>query len=106
MTTETVLERPPQAISERIARLEEHKEHVATKRDIAEVKGTILESNAELRRFIERAVSQSEANTLATENQLLKKIIGWGIPIGIVIIPAMISLFGRVLQLTSLSPIP
>lgn len=64
METDTRFERAPQEVAERLARLEEHRQHAATKEDIAELKGVIDLNNAELRRFIERTVSKSEIVTL------------------------------------------
>lgn len=64
METDTRFERAPQEVAERLARLEEHRQHVATKEDITELKRVIDLNNAELRRFIERTVSKSEIVTL------------------------------------------
>lgn len=75
MSTDTRFEWAPQEITERLARLEEHKQHVATKADMeelrgvinnnnAELRGVINENSAKLRGFIKETVSDSEIATL------------------------------------------
>lgn len=64
MRTDTRIEMPPHNIVERLARLEEHKQHVATKADIEKLKGIIDTNFADQRGFITDAIKDSEISTL------------------------------------------
>ena len=57
-------EKAPKEIVERLAILEEHRQHVATDKDMMRLEGKIDTSVEMLKGFIQDAVSQSEIRTL------------------------------------------
>ena len=57
-------EKAPKEIIERLAILEEHRQHVATDKDMMRIEGKIDTSVEMLKGFIQDAVSQSEIRTL------------------------------------------
>lgn len=58
-----VLERTIEDV-QRLARLEEHREQLATKEDIVYLKGEIKRSNEELRGYVKETVSELEISAL------------------------------------------
>lgn len=78
MSTDIRFEWAPQEVTDRLARLEEHRKNVATREDVVELKGLIELNRQDLRSAFESAVSTSE-------NTTLKSIIkSWAIVAGIV----------------------
>ena len=78
MSTDTRFEKAPEGIVERLARLEEHKQTVATKEDISDLKGLIGLNKLDLDKSFELAVTSSE-------NTTLKKVLkNWAIIAGLV----------------------
>ncbi len=64
MDTILEYEKAPKEIIERLAILEEHRQHVATDKDMMRLEGKIDTSVEMLKGFIQDAVSQSEIRTL------------------------------------------
>lgn len=59
---------------------------------------------SEVKRMIGENTKLIKHSTLEAENKLLKKIIRWGLALGLVVIPAIISLFARVMNVIAPSP--
>lgn len=64
MPNESRTEQAPPEIIQKLAMLEEHKQHVATKKDIEELKGIINLNKVDLKRVIESSIKDSEIRTL------------------------------------------
>ena len=77
MSTDKQFEMAPQLLIDRVARVEERNKYMATREDLAEVKGQIALTKLDLDTAFERAVSTSESTTL---KNMLKT---WGIIAGV-----------------------
>ena len=97
MSVDTHFERAPQEVTDRLARLEEHRKNVATREDIAELKGQIDLNKSELRRVFEKAVSTSENSTLKNILKTWAIIAGLLLPILTGIIITLLNAFFNVL---------
>ena len=80
MEIDTRIEMPPHNIVERLARLEEHKQHVATKADIKELQGIIDTNFADQRGFIKDTVKDSKIDTLKGFLKLWTTIVSIAVP--------------------------
>ena len=64
MSTDKQIEIAPQVLIDRVARVDERNKYMATKEDIAEIKGLVALNKLDLDTAFERAVSTSENTTL------------------------------------------
>ena len=81
MSTDTRFQRAPQDVVDRLARVEERNKNMATREDVAEIKGLIALNKLDLDTAFERAVSTSESSTLKNMLKTWAIIAGLLLPI-------------------------
>lgn len=91
MSTDKQIEMAPQLLIDRVARVEERNKYMATREDIAEVRGQIALTKLDLDTAFERAVSTSESTTLKNMLKTWAFIAGILFPILTGIIIALVT---------------
>ena len=91
MSTDKQIEMAPQLLIDRVARVEERNKDMATREDIAEVRGQIALTKLDLDTAFERAVSTSESTTLKNMLKTWAFIAGILFPILTGIIIALVT---------------
>lgn len=89
-----------QALKDQIVGVKSDLQELESKVDVGFVElKNLIEANAlETNNRFNQLQTIVENTKLEAENSLLKKIVGWGIPFGVIVIPAMISFFNKFLS--------
>ena len=91
MSTDKQIEMAPQLLIDRVARVEERNKYMATREDIAEIRGLVALNKRDLDTAFERAVSTSERTTLKSMLKTWAIIAGLLLPILTAIIIALLT---------------